>query len=462
MGSYSSKPPSKIVCFALSLGDLIHEIMNWVDLKTISSISRIHTGSSTAIFTYRFKPYHKCNYELLINSINLVKILYRSISERRLVNRSNYESKLASLNLFSIRMESVLYDPHLYMLPCLYSCNRLEVNNTVTLEHMQRAWGKSGIKSVATGLSIREPISGLGTGNTETEMRYFRDRLKMVREIGAMFPHVVFLRADSVIYRGLINMPLKHLEITSGITLNTQRFPFTLETLIISNMWVTNWINLSGLPNLQRLIIKDTDTRPLIRSVDYFRLPSFFLTGSDVNGPNTTWFSSDFTATDLNRFKGSNGELYLRGALSILSSGLSTFTEELMSFCPPLITGKYYEIIFDLQKYDKAGHIESINIETCSNNIRSAEIRANDDLILFTVNAPGETIVNFRVGLAYMTSITLVVWTTTPIIPRVSVKIRRTPMHILRNELSGLTDWRYKDKIYRFHAGAIFMKRSSE
>jgi|GEM_PF-5489938 hypothetical protein len=185
----------------------------------------------------------------------------------------------------------------------------------------------------------------------------------MIREIGTMFPHVVFLRADSVIYKELINMPLKHIEITSGIMLNTQRFPSTLETLIISNMWVTNWINLSGLPNLQRLIIKDTDTRPLIRSIDYFRLPSFFLTGSDVNDPNTTWFSKDFIAADLNRFKGSNGELYLRGTLSILSSGLSSFTEELMNFCQPLITGKYYEIIFDLQKYDKAGTIESINME---------------------------------------------------------------------------------------------------
>jgi|GEM_PF-6363514 hypothetical protein len=154
MGSYSSKPSSKMVHFVWSMSDLIHEIMNWVDLKTISSISRIHAGSSTAIFTYHFKPHHKCKYELLINSINLIKILYCRINERQLVNRPNYENNLASLNLFSIRMESVLYDPHLYMLPCLYSCNRLEVNNTITLEHIQRAWSESDIKSVATGLII--------------------------------------------------------------------------------------------------------------------------------------------------------------------------------------------------------------------------------------------------------------------------------------------------------------------
>lgn len=103
--------------------------------------------------------------------------------------------------------------------------------------------------------------------------------------------------------------------------------------------------------------------------------------------------------------------------------------------------------------------IVSRYIETRSDNIRSAEIRANDNLILFAVNAPGETILTFRVGLAYMTSITLVVWTRTPIIPRVLVKIKRVPAHILRDELSGITDWSYKDKIYRFRAGALCIIR---
>lgn len=120
----------------------------------------------------------------------------------------------------------------------------------------------------------------------------------------------------------------------------------------------------------------------------------------------------------------------------------------------PLVTGHVYENHFKL-KYRKVASIEWIHIEACGADIYNAGIYVSDTR-LWDLNREGKTIMNFPVGLAHSSEVSLIVWTKNNISPKISVKINTGVSSAKLNwSLSRPIDWTFGGKIYRFSAGNL-------
>lgn len=120
---------------------------------------------------------------------------------------------------------------------------------------------------------------------------------------------------------------------------------------------------------------------------------------------------------------------------------------------PPLITGRYYENHYRLQKYGRDASIEWIDIDQNNADVYNAGIHVYDnDTRWWDVNGTGKTVMNFPIGLAYCVNVDLIVWTRKNAHPRVSVRINRIPMQQMIN---GPVDWKFEENIYRFTAGGF-------
>lgn len=133
---------------------------------------------------------------------------------------------------------------------------------------------------------------------------------------------------------------------------------------------------------------------------------------------------------------------------------MSEFVKQLKPSFPPLVTGHVYENHFKLE-YSAGASIEWVDIEANNANIYNAGIYASDTR-LFDLNNEGKTIINFPVGLAYNSEMSLIVWTKNNVCPKVSVKINTA---ILSAKLKWLlvrpVDWTFGNKIFRFNAGNL-------
>jgi hypothetical protein len=401
MGAESSRPILEPVGQVWSCNDLIHEIMDWVGLKTISSISRIHTKSSTAIFSYHFKGYHTCKYDSFTNKIQDYILLY---NKRQYIRPSNGDN-LMRLNFYSITIKSSSLKTELYYWPCLYSCLKLTLDIAI-FRKMKELWYRAGIKSMMNILMITKATGSSSSNELE---------LRSIQGTNITFPYIRHLRVPNiVIYQEMMDLPLDELTIDSLNRPNINpKFPSTLKVLGIHLLNTETSVNLSGLPLLETLTINQIQN-PGLHGVRRhgFVFPPFFLSNELTNSPNTTWFSRHcindeyempFYINNLNRFKSGNNELYLWGLNSPgwqeVNQELRQITIELTPSFTPLATGKYYENCFPLQRYGKNAMIRSINIEP-NEDIYNAQIWTND-YKLFEVDKSGEPVMDFHVGLAY-------------------------------------------------------------
>lgn len=138
----------------------------------------------------------------------------------------------------------------------------------------------------------------------------------------------------------------------------------------------------------------------------------------------------------------------------IFQIAMSVVIKQLKSSFPPLITGRVYENHFKLE-YRMSASIEWIDIEANNADIYNAGIYVSDTR-LFDLNNKGKTVVNFPVGLAYSSNVSLIVWTKNDVCPNVSVKVSTviSPAK-LKWLLSRPISWTFGNKIFRFSVGSL-------
>lgn len=261
-----------------SCTDLIHEFMDWVELKDISSISRIHRASSCAIFTYHFKEYHPCNYFSFISWVEQYDW------ERVLVcstKRPNCKDKLIALNFHSLAINSVLAQ-HFYLWPCVAKCSALTIYNIKILEDMLCLYLQTGINFMANSITITESSRGLITrklGDTEHAFIYVRELKSMTINDG-----IEFIR----------NLPLCKLTIRYfdyPETINC--LSGTLESLTIE--YISNDVDLSNLISLKELIVRGAHCSIIIpNNVERLELASINQIDRKYLPKNLTWFSTGY------------------------------------------------------------------------------------------------------------------------------------------------------------------------
>jgi len=263
--------------------DLIHEIMNYLPLKDIASISRIHRASSHAIFTYRFKNYHPCEYRVFVEQLS--KYLLLSVTG----SRKNMYAKLKSLQFNSIGIDRCL-NSAIYNYPSIFTCSSLQVVDIEMLYRIWTSWKEVslGIVAAVKKLTIQnpEPIwsifdhGGFSSLAVVTEcFRGIESSFDNLREIYA--PKVPGNQLKPLIAR----MSLTSLTVYSlGHLSETLYLPQSLEYLFIEQ--IHNCINLdfSHLVNLKKLQIVESDSitiNPIILpdSLECLQLPIVILIG---------------------------------------------------------------------------------------------------------------------------------------------------------------------------------------
>ena len=200
MGIIQSRPKSGIILHIWSCTDVIHEFMDFLPLKDISSISRIHMASSRVIFTYHFKRYHACDYNTFAMYVNRYVTIYNEPKKRRdrfnaLVNLRFHSMTACSTDLY--------YGP--WLAPCLLRCSTLTVTN-----------------------------------------------IKMLREISNAYTSNISSETSEIPLRGL---GIEHL----GIPADTHYLPSTLESLVIDRIHSYSDLDLSKLIHLRKLTIRTAD-----------------------------------------------------------------------------------------------------------------------------------------------------------------------------------------------------------
>jgi hypothetical protein len=231
MGIFLSRPESKVVPYVWSCVDIIHEIMDYVYLKDISSISRIHRGSSTAIFTYHFKKYHPCKYTSFSSDV----FNYNLVHYRRKLSIVNNYDRLRGLTFDSIILDSFSKNGLGFCLwRCLSHCLCLEIKDAEIFCEIQREWKLTNIKSALRSLSIRE---GYRNDNNSKLLPDMRDVLEIDQSV---FECVNELAIHSLSVHNIINVSEGLRKISIGYLWGNNgviRFPKTLESLTISLMF---------------------------------------------------------------------------------------------------------------------------------------------------------------------------------------------------------------------------------
>jgi hypothetical protein len=376
---HSFDPESQLKRYVCSSADIIHELMDYGGLREISSISRIHGGSSTAIFSYNFKPYHSIEFYTFVSEIHSYNANYDGI-RNRLTNRPNYLDKLSSLKFHSIRIN---YDggmyPDLYNHHCLLTCSYLEVFRAELFYDLCKTWNFFKIKFAVNKLKI------------------FIDNDSSNGEIvEGMFSNVTNLDLpNSAVYQTLKILPSHTLTIShycSGI--NPAYFPSSLKSLTIKQISLSR-LDLSNVLCLKELIIEKSDRWldciNLPDSLERLQLPSGFLEREQKLPSNLGWFRSKeeigFSRVNPRYFKNSNiKELYLTGfnngwweefepPSSLQSIRLDT-VHRLRIVCQRMRTHFKYQlryVIIGLQSFD-GWKDKSIKLWICSDKNGSPQI----------------------------------------------------------------------------------------
>jgi hypothetical protein len=378
MHSFDSE--SQLKRYVCSSADIIHELMDYGGLREISSISRIHGGSSTAIFSYNFKPYHPIELYKFVSGIHSYNTDHNRIGNRQ-TNRPNYLDKLSSLKFHSIRINynGGLY-PDLYNHQCLLTCSYLEIFRAERFYDLCKAWNFFKIKFAVNKLKI-----SISNDSSNGEI------------VERMFSNVTNLELpNSAVYRTLKILPSHTLTISHYCSwINPAYFPASLESLTI-NQISSPRLDLSNVLCLKELIIEKgdrwgIDCINLPDSLERLQLPSGFLARGQKLSPNLGWFRSNeeigFSRVDPRYFKNSSiKELYLTGfnngwweefepPSSIQSIGLDSF-HRLRIVCKRMRTHLRYQlryVIIGLESIDGCKE-KFIKLWICSDKRGSPQV----------------------------------------------------------------------------------------
>lgn len=277
---YSSDYESQLKRSVWSCVDIIHEFMDYSNLRGISFISLIHKGSSTAIFSYNFKPYHPIELCDFVSCIHSYNIDHNRVGKGR-TDRPNYLDKLSSLKLHSIRINysGTVYPAYsdLYNHHCLLTCRSLNVFEAEICYNLYKAWNFFKVKFAVNELTIRSD----------------RTRIMTVG-VGEMFSNVTSLTvSNSLIYQNLKIIPSHKLTIDGyWSSINSIYFSELLESFTIELMSITR-LDLSNMIHLKELIIKKTNLKSghinLPNSLNRLQLPLQLFNQKQELPPNLDW-----------------------------------------------------------------------------------------------------------------------------------------------------------------------------
>jgi hypothetical protein len=248
MGIDESKPQSAVSIVVWNCNDLTHEVMDYLSLKDVSSISRICRGTSESIFTYQFKWNHVCNYDEFINYLERYKLLYKCrmiTAGSRPLSRGNNYAKLLNLKFDAVNFRPSSDKSDDLIVP---SCKRLTINDPNYLNYMHDKWGNSD-----------------GTFNTTILTIMNENKHQPNASINALqWASFVFVNVEKL---NLINLDISHLEpAINCMSLNELSIemlnwidlgllPKSLHKLKIGRLYSLSKIDLTFLINLEILAI---------------------------------------------------------------------------------------------------------------------------------------------------------------------------------------------------------------
>jgi hypothetical protein len=306
---HSSDYESQLKRCVWSCVDVIHEFMDCSTLREISCISLVHRGSSTAIFSYNFKPYHPIELHNFVSCIHSYNMDHNRGGKGR-TSRPNYLDKLSSLKLYSIHINySGTSCPDLYNHHCLLTCRSLKVLDAEICYNLYRAWNFFNVKFAVNELTIRSDHTQI-----------------MPTGVGEMFSNVTSLNVStSLTYKILGIIPSHKLTIGGYCSSMNPVFSESLESLTIGLMSVSHPDLLSGMIHLKELIIRKTNLKSgyinLPNGLNRLQLPLQLLNQKQELPPDLDWLCiSNFEGLqqiDPKYFKNSSiKELHLIGLSS--------------------------------------------------------------------------------------------------------------------------------------------------